>query len=135
MVRECDAELRLTWIDFQDAMLGPRVYDLVALLMDSYQSFDSLFIERRLQEFSRERGLGTDAETTARLAYEFDLVTVQRKLKDAGRFVFLDRVNGNSSFLQYVEPTIVRARAALRRIAATAEPLRRLEGLLNQVLA
>ncbi|MEN9581842.1 MAG: hypothetical protein RJA70_4851, partial [Pseudomonadota bacterium] len=32
------AELAI--IDFQDATLGPRAYDLVALLRDSYQSFD-----------------------------------------------------------------------------------------------
>ena len=29
---------KLCWIDFQDALLGPRVYDLVALLNDSYQA-------------------------------------------------------------------------------------------------
>jgi hypothetical protein len=39
-----------------------------------------------------------------RLAYEpfravFDLLTVQRKLKDAGRFVFIDRVKRNPGFL------------------------------------
>src|SRR5690606_3601739 len=32
MVRETPDGHRLTWIDFQDAMLGPRAYDLVALL-------------------------------------------------------------------------------------------------------
>ena len=39
MVRKNDDGLNLTWIDFQDSMLGPRAYDLVALLTDSYQSF------------------------------------------------------------------------------------------------
>jgi aminoglycoside/choline kinase family phosphotransferase len=34
MVRSGD-DLELVWIDFQDALLGPRVYDLVALLNDS----------------------------------------------------------------------------------------------------
>ncbi|HEY2367504.1 MAG TPA: phosphotransferase, partial [Polyangiaceae bacterium] len=38
----------LCWIDFQDALLGPRVYDLVALLNDSYQTFDRTFVEGRL---------------------------------------------------------------------------------------
>ncbi len=32
-------EKKLAWIDFQDALLGPRAYDLVALLCDSYQPF------------------------------------------------------------------------------------------------
>ena len=45
MVQEhADADPSLVWIDFQDALLGPRVYDLVALLNDSYQSFDRSFV-------------------------------------------------------------------------------------------
>ncbi|HTR97689.1 MAG TPA: phosphotransferase, partial [Candidatus Acidoferrales bacterium] len=41
----------LCWIDFQDALLGPRVYDLVALLNDSYQVFDRAFVEARLDDY------------------------------------------------------------------------------------
>src|SRR5690606_3506625 len=37
----------LVWIDFQDALLGPRVYDLVALLNDSYQEFTPAFVQER----------------------------------------------------------------------------------------
>ena len=49
-----DGEWRsLCWIDFQDALLGPRVYDLVALLNDSYQTFDRAFVEARLDEYAR----------------------------------------------------------------------------------
>ena len=43
----------LCWIDFQDALLGPRVYDLVALLNDSYQTFDRAFVEARLDDYAR----------------------------------------------------------------------------------
>jgi aminoglycoside/choline kinase family phosphotransferase len=105
----------LVWIDFQDALLGPRVYDLVALLNDSYQTFDRPFIEARLDEFAAEAGL--DAAGRAELGREFDVVTVQRKLKDAGRFVFIDRVKKNPSFLPYFEPSLAKVRAALDRLA------------------
>src|SRR4029079_18652976 len=88
---------RLVWIDFQDALLGPRVYDLVALLNDSYQEFDRAFVEARMAEYAKEAGIDP-AEQDALLG-EFDLVTVQRKLKDAGRFVFIDRTKQNPSFL------------------------------------
>jgi hypothetical protein len=127
-----DGEPRLAWIDFQDALLGPRVYDLVALLSDSYQTFDRAFVEARLDEYAAALGLG--AEQRRSLGREFDLVTVQRKLKDAGRFVFIDRVKGNPSFLEFVEPTIGKARAALARstddpvLAALAALLGRLFG-------
>ncbi len=121
----------LVWIDFQDALLGPRVYDLVALLSDSYQTFDRTFIEARLDEYAAARGLGSAGR--AEVGREFDMVTVQRKLKDAGRFVFIDRVKQNPSFLQFVEPTIGKARAALERL--TDDPgLARLAKLLDRVL-
>jgi aminoglycoside/choline kinase family phosphotransferase len=128
MVRPSGA---LCWIDFQDALLGPRVYDLVALLNDSYQTFDRSFVEARLGDYARARGLGVgDVE---RLVREFDQVTVQRKLKDAGRFVFIDRVKGNPSFLRFVEPTIAKVRSSLARTMDDAD-LRELSELLERVL-
>jgi len=120
----------LTWIDFQDAMMGPRTYDLVALLTDSYQSFSREFIEERLEEFCEARGIPEEKE---RLIFEFDFVTVQRKLKDAGRFIFIDRVNNNPSFLGFVDSTIERARGALNRVKDLG-PLSELDDLLSRVL-
>lgn len=110
MVVEEAGSLDLAWIDFQDAMLGPRVYDMVALLNDSYQTFARDFIEARLDEFARELELDGEREALGR---EFRLVTVQRKLKDAGRFVFIERQHKNPSFLGFIEPTIQKAQAAL----------------------
>jgi aminoglycoside/choline kinase family phosphotransferase len=130
MVRERAAEKTLTWIDFQDAMLGPRAYDLVALLMDSYQNLDDAFVQARLHDY-----LGADSATDyAALRREFDLITVQRKLKDAGRFVYLERQRGNPSFLRYVDAAITRATAALDRIEGQAPELARLAEFLAEVL-
>jgi N-acetylmuramate 1-kinase len=121
---------RLVWIDFQDACLGPRVYDLVALLNDSYQSFDRAFIEARLADYADAAGLECcDLET------EFDLVTVQRKMKDAGRFVFLDREKDNPSFLRFVPKTIGKALAALGRLAPKEPAMAELHGILKHALA
>jgi aminoglycoside/choline kinase family phosphotransferase len=128
MVRPSGA---LCWIDFQDALLGPRVYDLVALLNDSYQVFDRAFVEARLDDYARAAGL--DGSARADIGREFDRVTVQRKLKDAGRFVFIDRVKGNPSFLKFVEPTVAKVRASLARLADD-EDMRALGGLLARVL-
>ena len=119
----------LCWIDFQDALLGPQVYDLVALLNDSYQMFDRAFVEERLREYCAS--IGSDlAEVTA----QFDYVTVQRKLKDAGRFVFIDRRKGNDSFLRFVTPTIHKVREALDRLHGRDEDMNALRSLLKRVL-
>jgi aminoglycoside/choline kinase family phosphotransferase len=109
----------LGWIDFQDALLGPRAYDLVALLCDSYQPFDRAFVERRLDEYATERGLSEEARLG--LGREFDLVTVQRKLKDAGRFVFIEKKKNDPSFLRFVEPTVAIVRQALARVSDVSE--------------
>ncbi len=126
-----DGSRSLCWIDFQDALLGPRVYDLVALLSDSYQVFERSFVESRLDDYARVAGLG--AEERAAVGREFDRVTVQRKLKDAGRFVFIDRTKGNSSFLKFVEPTIAKVRASLARLS-DEEDMRALADLLARLV-
>ena len=123
---------QLVWIDFQDALLGPRVYDLVALLHDSYQDLRRDFVETRLDEYARHRGLSSDGR--ARVGQEFDLVTVQRKLKDAGRFVFIDRTKGDPSFLKFVDSTIERAMGALGRLQEL-QPMATLKEILLRLLA
>jgi aminoglycoside/choline kinase family phosphotransferase len=122
----------LVWIDFQDALMGPRVYDMVALLRDSYQSFDEPFVVARLREYASARGLTEDAWDDLRL--EFDMVTVQRKLKDAGRFVFIERVKGNPSFLPFVEPTLVTVKGALARLAPGDGDFKELSDILHGAL-
>jgi len=123
---------RLVWIDFQDALLGPRVYDLVALLNDSYQEFDRAFVEARLTDYADAAALsrGFSVESRSRLLDEFDLVTVQRKLKDAGRFVFIDRQKGNPSFLKFVTPTIKKVGGALARLAPHDPDMKELREIL-----
>ena len=122
----------LVWIDFQDALLGPRVYDLVALLNDSYQEFDRSFVEARLDEFAAEAGVGTEAR--AALGREFDLVTIQRKLKDAGRFVFIDRVKRNPSFLQFVVPSLHKVARSIARLESSDADVAELARVLRRVL-
>lgn len=128
VVRNGHGELGLGWVDFQDAMLGPRVYDIVALLNDSYQELSPDFVERRLDEYCTHKELAPSER--ARVGREFRLVSVQRKLKDAGRFVFFDRKQGNSSFLCFVDSSIRKAQVALDELSddpALAELSRLLE--------
>lgn len=114
-------EGELALIDFQDALQGSHAYDLVALLRDSYVELSMDRIERLLLRYVRalreEGGPDLDPEL---LLGQFHLQTVQRKLKDAGRFVFIDKVKGNPSFLPYVKPSLGYVKAALERAPALA---------------
>ncbi|AKU91827.1 aminoglycoside phosphotransferase family protein [Vulgatibacter incomptus] len=112
----------LAVIDFQDALQGPRQYDLVALLRDSYVELPIELVERMVRRYLvrlAEEG-GPVLEPEAFLA-DFHLLTVQRKLKDAGRFVFIDRVKKNPSFLPYVAPSLRYVKEALARRPELAE--------------
>jgi N-acetylmuramate 1-kinase len=121
----------LVWIDFQDALLGPRVYDLVALLNDSYVDIDQAFIDARLDDYAAEARL--DPQNRTDLGLAFDLVTVQRKLKDAGRFVFIDRVKKNPAFLPYFEPSLAKVHRSLDRLASDAD-MRALKAIVGKAL-
>ena len=132
VVHGTDARIDLAWVDFQDSLMGPSVYDLVALLNDSYQSFDRAFVEQRLADYAEEKGLGSEERSL--LVRHFDLVTVQRKLKDAGRFVFIDRVKKDSSYLQFVDPTLHKVRVSLDRLIDDPD-MARLRRILQNVLS
>jgi aminoglycoside/choline kinase family phosphotransferase len=122
----------LAWVDFQDALLGPRVYDLVALLHDSYQELDDAFVSARLADYAEAAALAPEERTDLRV--QFDLVAVQRKLKDAGRFVFIDRVKENPRFLPYVTPTLRKVARTLDRLADLDADMSTLRGLLRRAL-
>jgi aminoglycoside/choline kinase family phosphotransferase len=93
-------EARLGVIDFQDALLGPSTYDLASLLRDAYiQLDDSLvdaLVDYYLDQLAEQRFVWANRAAFRRL---FDLTSIQRNFKAAGRFVYIDRVKGNPKFL------------------------------------
>ena len=72
--------------------------------------------EAALRERAPERRAEAEALSPAQLRRAFDLQTVQRKLKDAGRFVFIERVKGNPSFLRHIPSSVRYVRQALDRL-------------------
>lgn len=116
----------LALIDFQDALLGPRVYDLVALLCDSYLPLDLPLQESMIARYAALRRIDPLV-----LREEFWWVTLHRKLKDAGRFIFIDRVRGNRDFLRWFPQSLLYvARAAERTSGMEA-----LNELLQETIA
>ncbi|MEM7436494.1 MAG: phosphotransferase [Myxococcota bacterium] len=112
----------ITVIDFQDALMGPRAYDLVALLCDSYVTLDADIQESMIRRYAAARRVDASA-----ILEEFWLVTLHRKLKDAGRFVFIDRERNNAGFLQWYPQSLAYVGRALTRLERFAG----LEGVLR----
>jgi N-acetylmuramate 1-kinase len=106
---------RLRVIDFQDALLGSAAYDLVGLLRDSYVALSNPLLDELVDHHARLAG--HDPGSFRAL---FDLQTVQRKLKDAGRFVFIDRVKKNPGFLVHIPNSLAYVANALRRLPELA---------------
>lgn len=91
---------RIGIIDFQDALMGPATYDLASLLKDAYIQLDDTLVDRLIGKFldglAEHKQGWKDSAAFRRL---FDLTSIQRNLKAAGRFVYIDRVKGNPKFL------------------------------------
>jgi len=115
----------LTLIDFQDALIGPRAYDLVALLCDSYVSLDLGLQESMIGRYAALRRVDPEA-----LRQEFWRVALHRKLKDAGRFIYIDRVRKNPDFLQWYPQSLVYVGRATTQIPG----LEALERLLTATI-
>ncbi|HXV62167.1 MAG TPA: phosphotransferase [Vicinamibacteria bacterium] len=121
LIRCSDDELAV--IDFQDARLGPRVYDLVSLMNDSYVVHTVELVKEMTERFSR--ALGVD------VANEYDLAALQRNLKALGTFGYQIVHRANEVYRPYLAPTLGLVRdnlvrnsrfATLRRVLARQLP-------------
>jgi aminoglycoside/choline kinase family phosphotransferase len=65
----------------------------------------------------------------------FHLQTLQRKLKDAGRFVFIHRRRGNPGFLKFFPASVGYVRQALEALGQWPEVLALLDHHLEPALA
>jgi len=112
---------RLGVIDFQDALLGPATYDLASLLRDSYRVLEEALIEKMINRYcvgmcaGLDRNLQETMGLTDRRTFQrlFDWTSIQRNLKAAGRFVYIDRVKQNPKFLEAIPRTLGYVRSTL----------------------
>lgn len=94
-------------LDFQDALLGPCQYDLASLLRDSYMDIPEDLIDEFIEYYIKKKeeieGASIDRNNFREL---FDLMSIQRNLKAAGRFCYINSVKKNPNFLQYIPRTL-----------------------------
>lgn len=128
------ADGALALIDFQDALAGPLPYDAVALLRDSYVELPTDTFVRMLAKWATATHAARgDSEPSAdRLVHYFHLQTIQRKLKDTGRFELFRLAQQKASFASYIPTNLRYVRQALDALHDVA-PLRELASVLAEI--
>ena len=116
---------RLGVIDFQDALMGPASYDLASLVRDAYIQLDEVLVDELVEYYQdqmTDRGVSRIDRTAFRRL--FDLTSIQRNLKAAGRFVYINPVKGNPKFLADIPRVLSYVKRNLQKYPEL-EPLKR----------
>jgi N-acetylmuramate 1-kinase len=100
-------------IDFQDARQGLRQYDLASLLWDSYIDLSPTERDQLVVAYQNEAGLQGSLEEFNHLLH---IAAIQRKLHDAGAFVYTAAHRGKTTYLDYVNPAISIATSMMAEI-------------------
>jgi len=126
--RDSGAEPQLIMIDFQDARLGPRTYDLASLLEDAYVD-----VPEDLARAMKARFVAQLPWQPAVDSFDTDyaLVAAQRTLKAVGTFAGQAMLLRNRSYLAFIPRAMACARRALGRLPEFAGLLQALEGPLQ----
>ncbi len=125
MLRE-DGSLGI--IDYQDAMNGALLYDLVSLLKDCYIAFDRESIQELVLYFKERAGV---AVSDSEFIKWFDFMGMQRHIKVLGIFARLSLRDGKDSYLKDIPLTLAYTLDAAKRYEKT-KPLAKLLEKLTQ---
>lgn len=92
---------RLGLVDFQDARMGPYTYDAASLLRDSSLDLEERLIDEMIDRLCMRLDIPDDE-----FRRDFDLMALQRNLKDLGTFGYMATVRGRPEYLDYVPRTL-----------------------------
>ena len=97
-------ESEIAVIDFADALGAPQCYDISSLVHDVYRSIDDdTALDYVIRHWEHCRGAGIEIETDFGEYYRvFELVSLQRLVKNLGQFVRLERGDGRAGFMAHV---------------------------------
>ena len=88
---------RIGLLDFQDAVIAPRGYDLISLLRDVRRHVDPTLAKQMIGHFAK--GVGTTPET---LSPALATLAVQRNLRILGVFARLALRDGKHRYVQMI---------------------------------
>ena len=131
-------------LDFQDAVLGPLMYDPVSLLRDAYVSWPTSRVYAWLDDYvalATKAGVlpanRSEEELRARARRDFDLIGIHRHIKVVGIFARLWHRDGKDAYLGDI-PLVLRYLLDVVTRYPALEPLARLfgeRGLANHAKA
>ncbi|MBX7151382.1 phosphotransferase [bacterium] len=121
---------RLYLVDFQDARWGPAQYDLVSLIEDVYVPLDPDF-KRELIRYYFNRTVKLDLFNPDSFDRIYDWTLIQRKLHDAGAFVYAYKHFGNKKYLPYISNVVHHVLQSMKRYEVFGETYE----LLNRIVA
>jgi len=98
-----DSSYRFQIIDFQDARSGNPVYDLVSILWDSYVDIPQKVREELLNYYYQKQPFVRENFSQDQFRKWIDYSIIQRKLHDAGAFVYTLYLTENANYIQYIE--------------------------------
>lgn len=110
-------------IDFQDARMGPRAYDLCSLLHDCYAIIDERLRSSLLEYYYSKFG----AEVRNEVLESYDIILVQRLYKALGTFAYQYHEKGKIGYLFYVSKVVNDLRTALMRSGVAPKLFQALE--------
>lgn len=96
-------------LDFQDAMFGPPTYDLVSLFQDAYITWPRAQVEewvRTYYDLATASGI-IPLQDFNKVLRNFDMVGLQRHIKNLGVFARLHHRDNKSNYLHDI-PTLLR---------------------------
>lgn len=109
-------------IDFQDARMGSRTYDLTSLLKDSYIDLDQAIVDKLLEYYFTKQKLTKEHQEN--FIDIFKLMTFQRSLKACGSFCYLDFKTKNFAYMASFPKALSYAREAISDTRYYTKPLK-----------
>ncbi|HEY8279727.1 MAG TPA: phosphotransferase [Bdellovibrionota bacterium] len=101
-------------IDFQDARMGLRAYDLASILRDSYYQLSEGTVYRLVDRYLRFAEADGPIERT-HFQKMFDLMSIQRNFKAIGSFTSFYGKRNDAMYIRFVGNTFENIRRNLRK--------------------
>jgi len=119
---------RVWWIDFQDAMMGPWLYDLASLVFDPYAALDEAARCTIREHYLALPGRACGSASSAEIERHWLQSAVQRLVHCVACYVWVFEHDGRPLYLKYLPYAMARLREAMADCPAAAPLARVMEG-------